>query len=245
MRVFTRLNFEGEYASVNFAVASDGFRTMGWELVRYEDLGVILPGLNKEDILVDYMDETKQALKHLGVNPPNVPTYPEALHRFLGRKIWTSTINAVASSPDKWPVFVKPQDAGKNFTGVLVRGTRDLVGCGDQKNDTPVWCAEPVVFRSEWRCFLRYGKILDVRPYKGDWRGHFDHRVIEEAVAAWTDKPRGCAMDFGLDDKGRTLLIEANEGLALGSYGLFSRDYAQLISARWTEITGTKDECNF
>jgi hypothetical protein len=245
MRAFIKENFEGEYASVNFAVASDGFRTMGWEIVHYQDLASTLPTLKKEDILVDFMDESKQALTHLGFKLPELPTYPESLHSFLGRKIWMSTINAVASSPEKWPVFVKPRDAGKNFTGVLVRGTRDLVGCGDPARDTPIWCSEPAIFRSEWRCFVRYGKILDVRPYKGDWRGRFDPKVIEDALTAWTGKPRGCALDFGVDDRGRTLLIETNEGIALGAYGLVPRDYARVLSARWTEVVGTKDECDF
>lgn len=32
---------------------------------------------------------------------------------------------------------------------------------------------------------------------------------------------------------------------SLGSYGLFYLDYAKLLSARWAELTNTKDECNF
>lgn len=46
-------------------------------------------------------------------------------------------------------------------------------------------------------------------------------------------------------DDGRTLLIEVNDGYALGCYGLFYIDYAKLLSARWAELTGTEDECAF
>lgn len=44
---------------------------------------------------------------------------------------------------------------------------------------------------------------------------------------------------------GRTLLIEVNDGYALGCYGLFYLDYAKLLSARWAELTKTVDECAF
>ena len=199
MRVFLHRDAENEYRSVNFAVAAEGFREMGWETIGYQQVAAILPQLTREDIVVDFVDESRLALSHLGIDVPVISTYPDALNRFLGRKLWTSSIDRIASQPELWPVFVKPRDDSKKFTGVLVRGTADLVGCGDMSSDTPVWCSEPVTWLGEWRCFVRYGKILDVRPYKGNWRSQFDSRVIEEAVGAWPEKPRGCALDFGID----------------------------------------------
>lgn len=245
MRVFIRRDAENEYHSINFAVAAQGFREMGWEIVGYRQMETILPQLTREDVIVDYGDESRQALASLGLELPSVPTYPEALLPFLSRKIWTSTIDRIASQPEHWPVFVKPLDDSKKFTGVLVRGTGDLVGCGDMASDTPVWCSEPITLLREWRCFVRYGKILDVRPYKGNWRNQFEPRVIEEAVQGWLEKPTGCALDFGVDAEGRTVLVEVNDGFALGAYGLPPLLYARLLSARWTELTGTKDYCDF
>jgi len=245
MRVFVRRGADDDYYSVNFAVAAAGFREMGWEVIGYREVEAILPVLAREDVVVDFGDESRQALAHLGLSVPSVPTYPEALHRFLGRKIWTSTIDRIASEPEEWPVFVKPLGDAKKFTGVLVRGTGDLVGCGDMSFDTPVWCSEPITLLREWRCFLRYGKILDVRPYTGNWRTAFDPRVIEDAVQSWPEMPRGCGVDFGVDAEGRTVLVEVNDGFALGAYGLPPLLYARLLSARWTELTGTRDFCDF
>lgn len=43
----------------------------------------------------------------------------------------------------------------------------------------------------------------------------------------------------------KTVLIEVNNTCSLGSYGLYCVNYAKLLSARWAELRGTEDECNF
>ena len=65
------------------------------------------------------------------------------------------------------------------------------------------------------------------------------------AVSEYKSAPAAYAIDFGVTDDGRTLLIEVNDGYALGSYGLFYPDYSKLLSARWAELTNTTDECDF
>ncbi|CDD68233.1 putative uncharacterized protein [Eggerthella sp. CAG:368] len=100
--------------------------------------------------------------------------HPEELTGFLGRKVWLSTINHVNNERDSWLLLVKPVDE-KCFVGRVVRGTKDSIGAGCSGDDAPVICSEVVEFSSEYRCFVRYGKILDVRHYRGDWaacRGH-------------------------------------------------------------------------
>jgi len=39
---------------------------------------------------------------------------------------------------------------------------------------TRCYVAIPLILLQEWRVFVRYGKILDVRPHKGDWKVHYD-----------------------------------------------------------------------
>ena len=53
--------------------------------------------------------------------------------------------------------------------------------------------------------------------------------------------PAGRAIDLGVTSDGRTLLVEVNDGFALGSYGLDDVTYALLLSARWAELVGTED----
>lgn len=80
-----------------------------------------------------------------------------------------------------------------------------------------------------------------IQFYHGDTHAVYDRSVIEAAVDAYSNIPAGCSLDFGVTEDGRTLLIEMNDGMALGCYGLPTEQYAKLLSARWAELTGTKD----
>ncbi|HEX8426329.1 ATP-grasp domain-containing protein [Hymenobacter sp.] len=244
MRAFINQDQFGEWVNTSCFAAADGFRQMGWEIVPLPP-ATTPPTDDPADVVVGHIDQVEDALRALGRPVPPALDYPNELQSFLGRRIWQSTINAVAADPAQWPVFVKPMLARKKFTGVLVRHFRDLMGCGDQAENTPVWCAEPVQFVAEWRCFVRYGRVLAAQPYRGDWRAHFDPRVVEAAVAAYTSAPCAYALDIGLTATGATSLIEVNEGYAVGSYGLPPLQYAKFLSARWAELTDTADACDF
>ena len=87
--------------------------------------------------------------------------------------------------------------------------------------------------------------MLDVRPYCGDWHASFDADVVDAMVADYASAPAGYALDIGVTHDGRTLLVEVNDGYALGSYGLQHNLYAKLLSARWAEMVGVPDECSF
>ena len=245
MKVYIRKNTEGEFASDNFGVAYEGFRKLGWEIVPYYSVRDELTELQADEVVVGYIADVHAALFKLGITPPPGLNYPEELQQFLGRKIWQSQINYIAKHPELWNVFVKPTTDTKKFTGRVVRSPKDLISCGDESVDTEIWCSEPVNFLAEWRCFVTYNEILNVRLYKGDWALHFDPQVIRDAVTAFTSAPASYAIDFGVTDAGKTLLVEVNEGYSVGSYGLFSTEYARFLSARWAQMTDGKDYCRF
>ncbi len=55
--------------------------------------------------------------------------------------------------------------------------------------------------------------------------------------------PHAYSLDWGVTDDGRTLLVEMNEGYALGHYGLPPVSYARFLAARWHQIAlrGSRD----
>ena len=71
----------------------------------------------------------------------------------------------------------------------------------------------------EWRCFVYYDQIIDVRPYKGDWHYNYDAEVLDEIMdqfIEWDKRPMACSIDIGVTKDGRTLLIECNDAYSLG-----------------------------
>lgn len=241
MRVFIQSTFNGVPKSHNFYIADQGFKEMGFETIPFctmEDLAQCRP----DDLIVGGLGSVTGKLKEHGINVPNI-NYPDELEPFLGRKIWEATIDQVLNDESVRPVFVKPIRE-KRFTGVVLCSEKDFPKMSYCDPHEPVLCSEVIDFETEWRVFVRYGKILDVRPYYGTWKNHFDVKVIENAVDSYSSASAGYAIDFGYTAEGKTLLVEVNDGFSVGSYGLAALDYAKLLSARWCELVGIHDECD-
>ena len=232
-------NFPHNY---NFFNAYEGFLDMGAEIVHFSNPQE-LQDSKDEDIVVGYVKTVRDRLNQLGFETPEMD-YPDQLINYVGRRIWKSNINTISNHPELWPVFVKSVE-NKRITGKVITSIHDLIGCGESGYNAEVYCSEVVKFIAEWRVFIRYGQILDIRPYKGDWRIHYNASVIENCVKDFKSAPVGYAMDFGGTSDGKTLLIEVNDGYALGCYGLNKYAYAKLLSARWAELTNTEDQYNF
>ena len=84
--------------------------------------------ITKEDIVVDYIQQCENVFAKFNVLNPHVDDYPECLRKFLGRKIWRDTINAISTDEGKWSAgwFVKPVES-KKFTGKLISSIKDVV----------------------------------------------------------------------------------------------------------------------
>lgn len=141
---------------------------------------------------------------------PVCEDYPTALKPFMGRSIWTDYIDSINANPKKWGVFVKPV-RNKAFTGTVINGPQDLIGCGSCYENYEVLCTEVLDIRREWRGFMLYDELIDLRPYKGDYHYQYDPEVIDRVVAAFCtipNRPMGCSIDFAVivkDGKKQTI----------------------------------------
>ena len=243
MKVYIQCQSDGMPMDYDVYNASCGFREMGWELIFFRNYSELAKSHEKQDVIVGGIGMVRRRLNDFGIAIINTD-YPECLRNYFGRKIWISKLNRINSDPNMWPVFIKPVE-NKKFIGTAVYSAKDLIGCGSCNDDADVYCSEIMHFVSEYRTFVRYGHILDIRRYKGDYRIFPDTKTIEKCVNDYYGAPKGYALDFGVTDQGKTLLIEVNNTTSLGSYGLMYVDYAKLISARWAELTDTEDECAF
>lgn len=243
MKVYIPKNIKNdEIFNINFYIAYDGFKELGAEIIFYTNVKEIIDN-KPEDIIVGGIQEVRCILNKLGKEYPTLE-YPESISKpeYLGRHIWKDVLGSIMTNKDKWNVFIKPVEGGKLFTGAVIKEPKDFIACVGAKETTEVWCSDIVNFVSEYRCFIRYGEILDIKNYKGDYFVTPDKKVLESIIDDYVDAPNAYTIDLGVTDKGETLLIEVNEGYSIGAYGLNSLKYAKLLATRWAELTNTKDD---
>lgn len=139
------------------------------------------------------------------------------------------------------PVFIKPSQEQKLFTGHVIRAYRDLLRSIECDDATPVQIQGVVEFVSEWRAFILDGEVLSVSHYNGDPMIFPDAATITRFVSLWKEAPVAYSADFGIVrdaelSSARSLLVEVNDAFALGAYGLNSIAYARMIEARWRQM---------
>lgn len=211
-----------------------GFYLRGEEIVQYSTLDEI-GELAYQDIIVDYVFQMQHIFNLMNIKVRPID-YPNQLQTFYGRKIEPGTISQIFESKTNWNVFIKPKADTKLFEGRVVRTRKDLIGL-NVTYDYPIWISEPVQFVCEWRCFILNHHVLDVRPYKGDYHVQYDPTIIDAAVATWKEAPSACSIDISVTADNRTLVVEANDGFSLGTYGLNPYQAAVFHETRWREIT--------
>lgn len=224
--------------SINRQVALVGFALRGAEICLFNRDELDDLALTRADIVVGGVGVVHRALRRLGLEVPALPSVPPSLAEFAGRKTWRGPLiearRAVARGEE---IFVKPPPTQpKLFTGQPLRSFSDLLGTAHIPDDTLVDCAELTPFVSEHRAFVLNGEIIGLRHYKGDPLQFPDAGRVRAAVAAYRDAPASYALDVGLVEDGRTLLVEVNDSYATGAYGLPPARYAAVIDARWEEL---------
>ncbi|MDF8364713.1 ATP-grasp domain-containing protein [Achromobacter anxifer] len=187
----------------------------------------------------------RAALRQLDFELPKPQSYPSVLAHLLYRQVswFDSLASAVKLLDDGQPLFVKPADRWKSFTGFVIRHPDDIRLSGKSRS-SPVWVSSIVDFQSEWRAYVSDHKLLDLRFVDdgGDRRVEPDIQVVLDAISRLqsdASTPRGYVIDFGVLATSQTALVEMNDGFAFGAYdGLPASVLWEVAAMRFLEITG-------
>ncbi len=233
----------GELLTTNIYYAWEGFRLKGYDVRFFEgeftssELDAI--SLSKDDIVCGYIPIVRKVFDRLGVEQPNLPDIPDELLPFCGRLVWFGKLGDIhRQDQDVQSVFIKPRYVQKLFPGHVVASFKDLIKTSAYDMSTEILISEAVNFVSEYRGFVLRGDLVGLKHYKGDFGILPDVGVIRSAIQAYKLAPSAYSIDFGVTDRGESLLIEINDAFALGNYGLNSLLYTDIIEARWDEIVG-------
>ncbi len=244
MKAFIQTNKNGEFYNVNAFIANEGFLHFGFETKKYIDVDKIL-NQDPEIIVVGGIGNVRKRIQNLGIERKQQEIdYPIELQNYLKRRIWKSTLEEILQERN-FNIFIKPDIETKKFGGKVFKNELDFIGLINEEKPTKVLCSEIINFKAEFRCFIRYKEIIDIRRYKGDWDKTINLEVVLNAIDDFKTQPKAFALDFGITENNETILVEANDGHSLGSYGISSQNYAKFLSARWSDITNTKDYLYF
>ena len=234
--VYIQTKADGSFTNSNSYAAWEGFSALGYEVRTFQADELAQLELEPDALVHAHVGIIWQALEQLGAAVPQALSIPTELEPFLGRRQWHSTLGAVRTLKDV-PTFIKPLENGKAFTGHVVSAFRDLIRTASLPDAFPVLAQEVVALESEWRVFVLRSEVLGVGHYYGDPLRFPDEVVIKQLLQTQQKPVAAYGLDVGVTATGQTLLIELNDGYALGHYGLPPTKYARLLEVRWDELT--------
>lgn len=229
----------GEHENVNFFQASKGFYELGYFVNKIEFDEPISEAVTKETPVFAGIPLFKKVMQKLEVNYQDVPAYPEELAPFMYRGISVSSIGEVRKSLTPWDsLFIRPIDMNrKQFNGHILQREFDLRNTLHLPEETRVYVSEVVEFVSEYRVYVYGDIVVGAKHYAGDWGVPFSRRVVEGMIRKFRHKaPKAYCLDVGVLDTHETALVEVNDAINMGNYGLAAKAYSQMIDARWKEI---------
>lgn len=214
--------------------------------------------ITKDDFICGDIDVMFHAMKRLGIEY-TYDDYPGCLKPYLHRKVWEDELGNVKrelfeNGYLKNPIFIKPKDKLKRFTGFVLETIDDLSNCKGAGNQTKVWCSEPVTFVDEFRIYRLHFHDSALTTYSyGCHKKDFNLQNLEKvdiAIRDWpfnSELPVACAVDVGVLSTGEVALIEVNDAFSLGLYKIACTDnekesteynelYCECLIQRWEEL---------
>lgn len=205
----------------------------GFEIVPF--IGKVnVPVDKKYDIIFASVQATEDFFNKCGIKIPEYLGYPDSLKKYLHRNIKKIFVKDI----DVYPIFIKPAENIKEFTGELLEEESSLDFMKkymEVKDDTLVYASEPIEFISEYRCFIHHNELKGIHYYQGDYKKYIDADIVENMIKDYKDSPIAYTLDVGVTKFG-TSLVEINDMWSIGSYGFDYKQYVNMCIDRMFEI---------
>lgn len=238
MKVYIQ-KVDGQFADDWVFAAYIGFRAKKThEIIFFEDIMEVPVG----NMVVAYIEDTKQYFQRCGIEVPLSLNIPDELQKYLHRKVSVMTFREFKETPIPYGgIFIKPYNEFKTFPSGVIKNESSknnlsTVMFGDVADTDLCLVSEVVNMLTEYRVFINRGEIVGIKHYSGDFRLFPDFKVIEQAFDDYKSGPISFTIDFAVDDKGQTILVEVQDAWSIGNYGLDGEVYSRFLMDRWLQI---------
>ena len=234
----------GNFPDSNYYLAWKGFDETGYEVVKFEEDQEDTIDVTPDTPVFAGVGSCRKIIKrvfgwdYVGINP-----YPDELmpymHRKVERKKWADAREAALEGH----MFIKPV-IQKQFNGAVLNTLLDTIRTGKVDPEHEVYVVEPVKFVSEFRVYVHEHEIVGIKHYFSEDDNGYEIVPPLSALKKMVDRYKPSApIAYGLDvgmiafqGEWLTSLVEINDGICLGNYGLDPIHYAEMIASRWMEL---------
>jgi DUF971 family protein len=231
---------KGNFPDKNYYIAWKGLVENGYNVIKFEedDEGTI--DAREDTPVFAGVGSCRKIIKriwgwdYLGINPYPLELMPY-MHRKVERKKWVDAREEALEGHK----FIKPV-IQKQFNGAVLNTILDTIRTGKMEADHEVFICDPVEFLSEYRIYVHEHEVVGVKHYHGDPYLPLRKELVDEMIRAYRPSaPIAYSLDLGVlnDAQKNIALVEINDGICLGNYGLDSIFYAEMMDARWMELT--------
>jgi len=238
--------------------AVEPLNRLGIEIIKAEELhnyNFHKKSPTVDDIFIGSVDGTIAFWKELGIEPPSYLGYSNDLKQYLHRNISTMLFGDL--KPTDLPVFIKPKNNVKEFTGFVLEKDSTLANISmyysQIKPETEVYVSETIDIVSEYRVFVHKNEIVGIKHYAGDFNLFPNINEVKKMKDDYKTDLISYTLDVGIMSKTQleivdihfapqlvtkytTVLIEVNDFWAIGGYGLDGKIYTRMIIDRFQQI---------
>ena len=232
--VYIQKNNDGIPHHFDCACAMYGAMELGldYKLVTFEEVqSGKWDNLIRTHLFVGSVEFMTEVFSRVGIEQPRLPM--NNLREFKEMKLKDFIYTE--------PVFIKPKSI-KAFTGFVVdEVSKSMIGGLDGELDIIVQEVLPSI-KSEWRCYVFNGKIVDVRHYSGDIYGDTEYIVRtynrnQIYLLVGDGMPETFVIDIAFRGGGKGVtVIEFNDMWAIGNYGVPNDLYVRMLKQRYFDI---------
>lgn len=185
---------------------------------------------------VGSIDVMSMLFKNIGKYPTPID-FPESIisSGLLNRKIATMKLHDFVDvfKISQKPMFVKPVQT-KLFDGALISKDEHLSYLKLENCDVLV--CDPIEILSEHRVYIHNKKAIYSCNYSGDFRINPNFEYVDKLNEEYKEQPISYTIDVAVLKDSSMTVIEFNDFWAIGSYGLYCINYAQMLLDRYCEI---------
>lgn len=263
-KMFAELK-NGLPVNVDIQNAIDGFISLGYEIYEFtaEDLESDKMDYRATKYpFVGSIDGMTELFKNIGKYPEPID-FPESIIEsgLLNRNVVKTTLNKFIGDfkQNHKPMFVKPVQT-KLFDGALIskeehlnylkmsmqldkyvetskhNNAKKVQSLYSEIEDCNIFITEPIDIVSEHRVYVHNKKAIYSCNYSGDFRINPDFGYVDKLIEMYQEQPVAYTIDVAILKDGSMTVIEFNDFWAIGSYGLYCIDYAQMLLDRYFEI---------